>query len=149
MPFENLLKKVKEHARAKMLDTDAAKGKAGVALGTAEQEQAADPIRGQCGALGVLGMRARRSIRAHGSRMLMPYPRAKEVRAKARAKAKEQVKGREGHHRAVDQSSMASAISQRIKQPAKQCQIMIRSIILLQHQQRKWFVPKGSYRNSQ
>ena len=33
LPFEELLKKVKEHARAKKLDTDVDQGKAGVALG--------------------------------------------------------------------------------------------------------------------
>ena len=33
LPFEDLLKKVKEHARSKKLDTDAGQGKAGIALG--------------------------------------------------------------------------------------------------------------------
>ena len=33
LPFEELLKKVKEHARAKKLGTDADQGRAGVALG--------------------------------------------------------------------------------------------------------------------
>ena len=33
LPFEELLKKVKEHARAKKLDTDAGQGRAGVSLG--------------------------------------------------------------------------------------------------------------------
>ena len=39
MQFETLLKKVKEHARGNKLDTDVAKGRAGVALGTAQQDQ--------------------------------------------------------------------------------------------------------------
>ena len=39
LSFDELLKKVKEHARAKKLDKDAAKGKTGVALGAANASQ--------------------------------------------------------------------------------------------------------------
>ena len=39
LSFDELLKKVKEHARAKKLDKDAAKGKTGVALGAADAAQ--------------------------------------------------------------------------------------------------------------
>ena len=39
LSFDELLKKVKEHARAKKLDKDAAKGKTGVALGATDAAQ--------------------------------------------------------------------------------------------------------------
>ena len=39
LSFDELLKKAKEHARAKKLDKDAAKGKTGVALGAANASQ--------------------------------------------------------------------------------------------------------------
>jgi len=53
LPFEELLKKVKEHARAKKLDTDAGQGKAGISLGAqvpqgAEANQA-PPCFGESG----------------------------------------------------------------------------------------------------